>query len=252
VKDALGSVQSVLVLGGGSDIARATVKALVEDRARAVTLAARRPERLDDIARELKEAGATDVRLATFDADDLDSHPAFVAETFAAGDVDLVLVAFGVLGDAERTRVDREATLELLHTNVMGSVSVLMPVVERLKAQGHGTIVVLSSVAGERVRKSNFPYGASKAAVDGFCSGLADFLHGSGVHVMIVRPGFVVSKMTAGMDKKPMSTTPERVAEVIVAGLRKGADTVWAPPPIRWVFAALRHLPRPVFRRLDL
>jgi decaprenylphospho-beta-D-erythro-pentofuranosid-2-ulose 2-reductase len=252
VKDALGSVQSVLVLGGASDIARATVKALVADRARAVTLAVRRPEQLDDVGRELKEAGATDVRVLAFDADDLESHPAFVAEAFAGGDVDLVLLAFGVLGDADHTRVDRKAALELLHTNVMGSVSVLMPVVERLKAQGHGTVVVLSSVAGERVRKSNFPYGASKAALDGFASGLADHLHGSGVHVMVVRPGFVATKMTAGMEKKPMSTTPERVAQVIVEGLRKGADTVWAPPSIRWVFAALRHLPRPLFRRLDL
>jgi decaprenylphospho-beta-D-erythro-pentofuranosid-2-ulose 2-reductase len=252
MKDALGSVQSVLVLGGGSDIARATVKALVADRARAVTLAARRPEQLDDLTRELKEAGATDVRVLAFDADDLASHPAFAAEAFAGGDVDLVLLAFGVLGDAEHTRVDREGALEVMHTNVMGSVSVLMPIVERLKTQGHGTIVVLSSVAGERVRKSNFPYGASKAALDGFCSGLADFLHGSGVHVMVVRPGFVVSKMTAGMEKKPMSTTPGEVARVIVNGLRKGADTVWAPPAIRWVFAGLRHLPRPLFRRLDL
>jgi decaprenylphospho-beta-D-erythro-pentofuranosid-2-ulose 2-reductase len=252
VKDALGSVQSVLVLGGTSDIAGATVKALTADRARVITLAARRPERLDDLALALKEAGATDVRQLAFDADDLDSHPAFVDEAFAAGDIDLVLVAFGVLGDADRTRVARDATLQVLHTNVMGSVSVLMPVVERLRAQGHGTIVVLSSVAGERVRKSNFPYGASKAAIDGFCSGLADYLQGTGVHVMVVRPGFVVDKMTAGLPPTPMSTTPEKVAEVIVDGLRKGADTVWAPPPLRWVFAGLRHLPRALFRRLDM
>jgi decaprenylphospho-beta-D-erythro-pentofuranosid-2-ulose 2-reductase len=252
VKDALGSVQSVLVLGGTSDIAGATVKALTADRARVITLAARRPERLDDLALALKELGATDVRQLAFDADDLDSHPAFVDEAFAAGDIDLVLVAFGVLGDADRTRVARDAALQVLHTNVMGSVSVLMPVVERLRAQGHGTIVVLSSVAGERVRKSNFPYGASKAAIDGFCSGLADYLHGTGVHVMIVRPGFVVDKMTAGLEPAPMSTTPEKVAEVIVDGLRKGADIVWAPPPLRWVFAGLRHLPRALFRRLDM
>jgi decaprenylphospho-beta-D-erythro-pentofuranosid-2-ulose 2-reductase len=251
VKDALGSVQSVLVLGATSDIAVATVKALTADRARAITLAARRPEHVDDLALALKEGGA-DVRLLAFDADDLDSHPAFVDEAFATGDIDLVLVAFGVLGDAERTRVDRAAALQVLHTNFIGSVSVIMPVVGRLRAQGHGTIVVLSSVAGERVRKSNFPYGASKAAIDGFSSGLADYLHGTGVHVMVVRPGFVIGKMTAGLKPAPLSTTPEKVADVIIDGLRRGADTVWAPRQLRWVFSGLRHLPRPVFRRLNM
>jgi decaprenylphospho-beta-D-erythro-pentofuranosid-2-ulose 2-reductase len=252
VRDALGSVQSVLVLGATSDIAGATLKALTSDRTHTVTLAARRPERLDELARALKERGARDVRQLAFDADDLDSHPALVERAFGSGDIDLVLIAFGVLGDAERTRVERLAALQVLHTNVMGTVSVLMPVVERLQAQGHGTIVVLSSVAGERVRKSNFPYGASKAAIDGFCSGLADYLAGTGVRVAVVRPGFVVDKMTEGLEPAPLSTTPEQVAKVIVDGLRRGADTVWAPPALRWAFAGLRHLPRPLFRRLNV
>jgi decaprenylphospho-beta-D-erythro-pentofuranosid-2-ulose 2-reductase len=252
VKDALGSVQSVLVLGGGSDIAMAVLRRLVAARTRTVVLAGRDPEALEPRAKELRGAGATDVDLVRFDADDLDSHPGFAAEVFGRhGDIDLVLVAFGVLGD-DSVNEQRDAAVALLRTNFLGTASVLLPVVERLREQGHGTVVVLSSVAGERVRKSNFVYGSSKAAVDGFAQGLGDSLQGSGVHVMVVRPGFVHTKMTAGLDPAPFSTTPEAVADAILKGLRRGADTVWAPPLLRWVMAAVRHLPRPLFRRLDL
>jgi decaprenylphospho-beta-D-erythro-pentofuranosid-2-ulose 2-reductase len=120
----------------------------------------------------------------------------------------------------------------------------------RLRDQGHGTLVVLSSVAGERVRSANFVYGSSKAGLDGFCQGLGDALVGSGVRVLIVRPGFVPTKMTAGRDRAPFSTTPEQVAEVVVRGLQSGAEVVWSPPVLRWVMAVARHLPRAVFRRL--
>ena len=126
-----------------------------------------------------------------------------------------------------------------------------MAVADRMRDQGHGTIAVLSSVAGERVRKSNFPYGASKAGLDGFCQGLGDFLHGTGVDVLVVRPGFVHTKMTAGMKPAPFATTPDKVAGAVVAGLRRGAHTVWAPPALRFMMMGLRHLPRPLFRRID-
>jgi decaprenylphospho-beta-D-erythro-pentofuranosid-2-ulose 2-reductase len=127
---------------------------------------------------------------------------------------------------------------------------VCLALARRLRAQGHGTLVVLSSVAGERVRAANFVYGSTKAGIDGFCQGLGDALHGSGVRVLIVRPGFVPTKMTAGRDKAPFSTTPDGVAEVVMRGLERGAETVWAPPVLRVVMAVARHLPRPVFRRL--
>ena len=122
----------------------------------------------------------------------------------------------------------------------------------RLRAQGHGTIVALSSVAGERVRKSNFVYGSSKAGVDAFYQGLGDALRGRGVHVMIVRPGFVTTKMTEGLEPAPLSTTPDAVAQAIAQGLERGRDTVWVPPTLRYVMSGLRHLPRSVFRRLKI
>jgi len=114
----------------------------------------------------------------------------------------------------------------------------------------HGSLVVLSSVAGERGRKDNFIYGSTKAGLDTFAQGLGDSLHGTGVHVMVVRPGFVETKMTAGREKAPFSTTPDAVADAIVAGLRKGSEIVWVPAALRFVFSGLRHLPRPVFRRV--
>jgi decaprenylphospho-beta-D-erythro-pentofuranosid-2-ulose 2-reductase len=253
MKDALGSVQSVLVLGGGSDIALATVRALVAGRARRVVLAARRPDQLGAAVEELRRAGADRADTMAFDADDVDAHERVVAEAFERlGDVDLVLVAFGVLGDQEESLRDPASARAVLHTNLIGAASATLTVARRLRQQGHGTLVVLSSVAAERARRSNFVYGASKAGIDALCQGLGDELAADGIQVMVVRPGMVRTKMTAGMDEAPFTTTPEAVAEAIVDGLRRGSHTVWAPPVLRWVFAVLRHLPRPVFRRLDL
>jgi decaprenylphospho-beta-D-erythro-pentofuranosid-2-ulose 2-reductase len=253
VQDALGAVQSVLVLGGGSEIALATLRRVVGARARTVVLAARRPESLDAEVKELRELGATTVEALPFDAADTPSHAAFVDDVFERfGDFDLVLVAFGVLGDQAEAERDAGAAAEVAQVNYVGVVSVMMPIAARLRAQGHGVIVALSSVAGERVRRSNFVYGSSKAGMDGFFQGLGDSLADAGVHVMIVRPGFVHTKMTAGLDPAPMSTTPEAVAEAIVRGLARRATTVWVPPQLRYVMSVLRHVPRPVFRRLPL
>ena len=166
------------------------------------------------------------------------------------GDIDLVVIAFGVLGDAEKAERDAAIALEIVQTNYTGVVSVTVPLAQRLEAQGHGTIVLLSSVAGERVRKANFVYGSSKAGADGFFQGLGDRLAGTGVHVMIVRPGFVRTKMTAGHEGGAVFHNPEVVATAVVDALARDREIVWVPAPLRWVMAALRHLPRPIFRRL--
>lgn len=246
MKDALGAVQSVLVLGGTSEIGVATARALVRGRARTVVLAARDPSACSDVAAALKGDGAERVATARFDATETSSHAALVDEVFDnAGDIDVALVAFGVLGQ-------EDDPVGVLNVNTVGAASVMTELARRMRAQGHGTIVLLSSVAGERVRKSNFMYGASKAGADGFAQGLGDSLAGSGVSVMVVRPGFVKTKMTAGLDPVPFSTTPEAVAEAIVRGLARGSETVWVPGLLRGVMSTLRHVPRPVFRRLPL
>jgi decaprenylphospho-beta-D-erythro-pentofuranosid-2-ulose 2-reductase len=254
VRDALGLPQSVLVLGGTSEIGVTAAAALAERRAHTVVLAARDPSRAAEAAERLRAAGAETVEAMRFDAsDDAEAHERFAEEVFDRfGDIDLVLVAFGILGDSERAATDGRAATELARTNYLGAVSALVPIAGRMRAQGHGALVVLSSVAGERVRKSNFVYGSSKAGLDGFAQGLGDWLAGSGVDVMVVRPGFVKTKMTAGLDPAPLSTTADAVARAILDGLARGSHTVWVPPALRYVMAALRHLPRPLFRRLDL
>ncbi|HEY3240258.1 MAG TPA: SDR family NAD(P)-dependent oxidoreductase, partial [Acidimicrobiia bacterium] len=224
MNDAFASPQSVLVLGGGSDLGLAITRALVGRRARTVVLAGRAPEDLKPVADELRSLGAETVDLVAFDALDTTSHPGFVDSVFERhGDIDLVLVAFGLLGERDDAQHEPEAALDVLRTNFVGGASVCLASARRLRDQGHGTLVVLSSVAGERVRAANFVYGASKAGLDGFCQGLGDTLVGSGVRVLIVRPGFVPTKMTAGRDRAPFSTTPDRVAEVVVRGLETGA-----------------------------
>jgi decaprenylphospho-beta-D-erythro-pentofuranosid-2-ulose 2-reductase len=253
MRDAVGSVQSVLVLGGTSDIAAATVRRLAESRARTVVLAARDPERAEPLADELRGLRAETVETVAFDALDTDSHEPFVDDVFDRhGDIDLVLVAFGVLGDQDLLARDGAAAARVARANYVGGVSVAIAVAERMRRQGHGTIVFLSSVAGERARKSNFVYGSSKAGLDAFAQGLGDRVHGSGVRVMVVRPGFVRTKMTAGLESAPMAVDADTVAGAILSGLRRGAETVWVPAPLRLVMSALRHMPRALFRRLEI
>lgn len=251
MRDALGAVQSVLVLGGGSDIAAATTRKLVAGRARTVVLAGPRKETMAPVAESLRAAGATTVDLVDFDADDVDGHEAFVRDVFERyGDLDVVLLAAGVLGDQERSERDPDHAVWVLRTNLVGPASVALRVAKRLRAQGHGALVVLSSVAAERPRRANYVYGASKAGLDALGQGLGDSLVGSGACVLVVRPGFVHTKMTRGRKPAPLSTTPEVVADAIVGGLRSGAHTVWAPGTLRWLMAGMRHLPRPLWRRI--
>ena len=231
MKDALGSVQSVLVLGGGSDIAQATLRELVQRRGPHGRARGARPRRARAGApTSCAAAGATTVETIAFDARDTASHDAFVDDVFDRfGDIDLALLAFGVLGDQEEAEHDGRAAVDIVEANYVGAVSVTVPLAQRMRTQGHGTIVVLSSVAGERARRSNFVYGSSKAGMDAFFQGLGDSLVGTGVKVMVVRPGFVHTKMTDGMDAAPLSTTPEAVADAIVHGLARGRETVWVP-----------------------
>jgi len=222
-------------------------------RARRVVLAGRDVDRLGEIAEDLRARGATFVECVPFDALDTATHEAMVDAIFdRVGDIDLVLVAFGVLGEQADAEQHATAAVDVARVNYLGAVSVLTPTAERLQAQGHGTIVVLSSVAGERARESNYVYGSTKAGLDAFAQGLNDRLVGTGANVMIVRPGFVHTKMTAGLKPAPLAATPDSVAAAILDGLATGRTIVWVPRTLRPVMSVLRHLPRPVFRRLAL
>ena len=249
--DALGSVGSLLLVGGTSDIAVATARRYLAERPARIVLAARDTPRRATVADELRAAGGQ-VEVVDFDADDAGSPARAVAQAVAGGDVDVAVVAFGQLGDAEQLRVDAAAAAHLARVNYVAAVAVGTELATRMRAQGHGVIAALSSVAGERVRASNYVYGSTKAGMDAFFSGLGDSLAGTGVSVLVVRPGFVRSKMTAGLPDAPLSTTPEAVAEAIVSGVRAGRHTVWVPGAMRWVMSGLRHTPRAIFRRLPI
>ncbi|MCM1937980.1 decaprenylphospho-beta-D-erythro-pentofuranosid-2-ulose 2-reductase [Streptomyces sp. G3] len=251
MKDAFGLPQSLLVLGGTSEIALATARRLVARRTRTVWLAGRPSPALDAAAEQLRGLGA-EVRTVAFDALDPESHEAVLGKVFAEGDIDLVLLAFGILGDQAHDEREPLNAVRVAQTNYTGAVSAALVAARSLQAQGHGSLVVLSSVAGERARRANFIYGSSKAGLDAFAQGLGDALHGTGVHVMVVRPGFVRSRMTEGMAQAPLATTPEAVATAIELGLRRRSETVWVPGALRMVMSAVRHLPRSVFRRLPV
>lgn len=218
---------------------------------RKVVLAARRKADLDASEQTLSDAGATEVARVEFDADDLAGHRPVLDEIFGQhGPVDVVVVAFGVLGDQRRAESDTAHALSIVHTDYVAHVSVLTELANLLRAQGNGQLVVFSSFAGTRVRRANYVYGSAKAGLDGFASGLADALHGSGVRLLLLRPGFVIGRMTEGMSPAPFSSTPDQVADATVAALRRGRGQVWVPAILRPVAAVTRLLPRALWRRL--
>ncbi len=249
--DAIGRPQSVLVLGGSSEIAQAIVAKLVPSRCRTVVLAGREGPRLSEAVERAKSAGAEVAESVAFDATEVAGHREFAEGVFERfGDIDLVVVAAGVLGDQAEDERDPESAAAVLTTNFAGLASAMLAVTGRLRHQGHGRLVVLSSVAGLRARKANFIYGSSKSGLDAFSQGLADSLEGTGVGVTIVRPGFVVGRMTEGMTPAPFATTPEAVADAVVAGIASGAAVVYVPAVLRWVFTVMRTLPRAVWQRI--
>ena len=252
MRDALNGVGSIVVLGGSSEIGLAIVERLATPRLHRVVLAGPTPERLDQAAARLRGKTQAEVVTETFDVTQVDAHGALLDRVFAAGDVDLAVVAAGVLGDDDAARGDGRLAASIWSANFTGPGAAMLETAERMKRQGHGTIVVLSSVAGERPRASNFVYGSSKAGLDAVAQGLSDSLQGTGVSVLVVRPGFVKTRMTEGLDAAPLATTPEAVAERVADGLRSGAHTVWAPRAMQGVMVILRHLPRPIFKRLKV
>ncbi len=252
MRDALGEVQSVLVLGGGSDIGRALVTRLAKRRCRTVILAGRPEDEMEPVAEAARNAGASTVDLVHWESTDVASHEKVIGDVFNThGDIDLVYAPAGILGSQAAFDEDPTFAAKAFDINTTGLVSSCLVVAKHMKAQGHGAIVLMSSVAGVRARKDNYVYGATKAGLDAFGQGLGDALVEHGVRVMVVRPGFVHSKMTEGMDAAPFSTTPEKVAKAITDGLAKGSETIWTPGLLAYVFFVFRNVPRALWRRLS-
>ncbi len=238
------------MLGGTSDLAGAVVRALARRRLRAVVLAGRDDERLALASQAASAAGVPDVRAVRFDAQDVDEAARVVDECFdAAGSVDLVLSAVGVLSH-RRDELDPARTAEVVSATYSWPAVALTRAAARLRDQGHGRIVVLSSVAAVRVRRENFVYASAKSGLDDFSIGLGEALRGTGVVVQVVRPGRVPTKMTEGLPSVPMSTTPDAVADAVMAGLASGATVIWVPAVARWALAAALLVPRSLWRRI--
>ncbi len=240
-------MSDVLLVGGTSEIGLAIVRRLGAER---VWLLGRDGAGL---ARAAADLSGPAVEVGLLDADDLSAHREALERAFADADgFDVVVIAVGVLGaqaglDAE----PREAT-EVMRVNFLGAGSLVIESLRQLRRRGKGTLILLSSVAVERPRASNPIYGAAKAGLDALAQGLSDATAASSVRVLIVRPGFVKSRMTAGLKPAPFATTPDAVASATVAALRGRAGTVWVPGRLRLIFAILRHLPRGIYRRLPL
>jgi decaprenylphospho-beta-D-erythro-pentofuranosid-2-ulose 2-reductase len=247
------SPRRLIVLGGTSEIALAIVRSLAEHEPVSVALLGRDADGMAKAAEQLTSAGAAEAVCVELDALNRDRHAAALAEAAdQLGGVDVVILAVGVLGERGGLPEDISASLEVLEVNVVGAGSLLMHAAKLLQAAGGGTLIVMSSVAGVRVRAANAVYGASKAALDGLAQGIGDALHGDKVRVVVVRPGFVRTRMTRGLTPPPGASTPEAVAKAVTAGLASGAQTIWVPGALRWVMLVMRLLPSSVMRRINL
>ena len=253
VFDATGNPQTILLLGGTSEIGLAICERYLRNAPARVVLACMPGDPLRDTAKaQLTQAGAKSVEIIDFDAVDTGSHPAVIDEAFAGGDVDVAIVAFGLLGDAEELWQNQRKAVQIAEINYTAAVSVGVLLGERMRAQGFGRIIAMSSVAGERVRRSNFVYGSTKAGLDGFYLGLGEALREYGVRVLVIRPGQVRTRMSAHVKEAPLTVDKEYVAELAVTASAKGKELVWAPGTFRYVMMVLRHIPRPIFRRLPI
>jgi len=239
----------VVIFGGRSEIGVEVATRLA--RGATVVLAARGADRLDEQVRAVRSAGAVAVQTVEFDADDLASHgPLVAALTAEHGPIGTAVLAFGILGDQARAERDAAHAAAVVHTDYVAQVSLLTVLSATMRDAGDGSIVVFSSVAGARVRRANYVYGSAKAGLEGFANGLADALHGSGVHLLVVRPGFVIGRMTEGMKPAPLSSTPAQVADAVVRALAGRRRAVWVPPALGALVVVMRLLPRPVWRRM--
>ena len=237
----------VLVVGATGGIA----KALCREFARHgfdLVLAARDEEELAILRADLCIRGRVSARVVHFDALHYESHPQFWRD---CGDVDGVVCCFGVLTDEGEAARDWDKCRVLLETNYNANVSLLNLVARSFEERGRGWIGVVSSVAGERARRSNFLYGSAKAGLTAYCEGLRARLHSSGVSITTIQPGPVDTGMTWGKDKLPLLAPPERVASDIYRGLRRRADVVWTPAPWRVIMAILRIVPSGIWKKLD-
>ncbi|MFD4369019.1 decaprenylphospho-beta-D-erythro-pentofuranosid-2-ulose 2-reductase [Rhodococcus sp. NPDC058521] len=251
--DAVGNPKTILVLGGTSEIGLAITEVyLSRSPARVILAALPGDPGRDKAVAQLKAKGATEVDLIDFDAVDTESHPKVIDEAWSKEDVDVAIVAFALDSDSEELWQNQRKAVLTANVNYTAAVSVGVLVGEKMKAQGFGRIIAMSSVAGERVKRANFVYGSTKAGLDGFYLGLGEALAEFGPRVTVVRPGMVRTQFSAHVKEAPLTVNKEDVAALAVAASDKGKEIVWTPGLWRFVMMGLRHVPRPIFRKLPI
>jgi len=245
-------MRRILIVGATSAIAQATARILAKNGDR-LFLTGRDPAKLQSLLADLTIRGASQVETFSCDVNDYESHPAVIREaTSTLGGLDTVLIAHGTLPDQKHCEESVELTLQEISTNALSVISFLTLLANQFEKQGHGTIAVLSSVAGDRGRKSNYVYGTAKAAVTTFLQGLRNRLSQSGVHVMTIKPGFVDTPMTAGFKKGLLWATPDSVARSIIKGMDRKQDILYTPFFWRGIMFVIRCIPERFFKKLNL
>lgn len=245
-------MRRVLVIGATSAIAEATLR-LLATRGAGLFLCGRNPGRLNDIAADLRVRGAQIVGTETLDANDIGRHSGVIESARALlGGLDTVLIAHGTLSDQAACQSSVATTLAEISTNALSVVALLTLLANHFEAQRSGTIVVISSVAGDRGRASNYVYGSAKALVSAFLSGLRQRLRPAGVRVITIKPGFVDSPMTRSFRKGLLWAQPATIAQGIVASLERGRDVVYLPGFWRLIMFTIRLVPESLFARLKM
>jgi decaprenylphospho-beta-D-erythro-pentofuranosid-2-ulose 2-reductase len=244
--------RKILVLGATSGIAEATCRIWATQGA-SLFLVARNPEKLAAVAADLRTRGATFVDTAVADLDETEKHPQLLAHAVnSLTGMDIAYLAHGILGNQAEAERDFETAAQILHTNLMAPVSLLTWLANYCVQRGMGTLAVISSVAGDRGRKSNYVYGSSKAGLSAFLGGLRNRVDREGVHVLAIKPGPTRTAMTAGMPKSEKFADVDSVAESIVKAIDNRSDTLYVPFQWQPIMFVIRNIPERIFKKLNL
>ncbi|MCB0077167.1 MAG: SDR family oxidoreductase [Anaerolineales bacterium] len=245
-------MKHILIIGATSAIVHATAIRFAETGAQ-LYLVARNEAKLRANADDLRVRGASRVEVDRLDVNELAAHGPLLERAWAAlGEVDVVLVGHGTLPDQPRSEQDIDYALAEFQTNATSTIALLARLANRLEAQQFGTLAVISSVAGDRGRKSNYLYGAAKSAVTTYLAGLRGRLHRAGVRVITIKPGLIDSPMTAHLDKGPLFSSADKAGALCYDAILKGKETVYVPSYWRLIMTLIKLMPETIFKRLNL
>ena len=248
--------RSILILGATSAIAQATARLLAEQAgpgSASFFLVARDPYKLDAVASDLRTRGAKAVSAQALDLDNLDAHTELLAAaTHALGTIDLALLAHGVLGDQAAAEADARVAEAIYKTNFLSPASLITGLANYFAGHGSGCLAVISSVAGDRGRKSNYVYGASKGALNVLLDGVRNRVDRLGVHVLTIKPGFVATPMTAHLPRGPLFASSRTIGQGILRAIANRQDTVYLPGFWRPIMFAVRNIPTRIFKNMNM